>query len=319
MKPALRFRHSARLALAIISTLAASSAGFAGESRRISVPDEFASPGTDLQIPVLLDNAAGLASIQLRINFNPQLLRLRSVTPGALGDAFGLDSSAADGVIQLLFTRESNLAAGSGRLAILTFTLNSGADPDSSSNIAVAEARFGDESSLLDLAATDQIAAVNGHVTASTSTFIDNDADGLPDNWETAHGLSMLDADALLDPDGDGISNFLEYALGGNPRAPDDASLLRPTPTTVRIGNQTFLKISFRRLISPPPWLRYTVEESSDFKFWLPLDPAQNQLGSPVDDGDGTETVTVFGTIPMSGPDSESKGFLRTRVENTQP
>ena len=54
----------------------------------------------------------------------------------------------------------------------------------------------------------------------------DADADGLPDAWETAHGLNPSDAsDALLDRDGDGLGNLAEYRSGTNPTNP--ASLLR--------------------------------------------------------------------------------------------
>jgi hypothetical protein len=48
----------------------------------------------------------------------------------------------------------------------------------------------------------------------------------MPDAWEAAHGLNPLDpADALLDADGDGVPNVLEYLSGTDPR--DAASFLR--------------------------------------------------------------------------------------------
>jgi len=49
----------------------------------------------------------------------------------------------------------------------------------------------------------------------------DVDLDGLPDAWETAHGLS----DALADADGDGLSNLAEYRSGTSPT--NAASLLK--------------------------------------------------------------------------------------------
>ena len=50
----------------------------------------------------------------------------------------------------------------------------------------------------------------------------DADCDGLPDDWEIAHGLNPGWAgDALLDLDGDGLTNLQEYALGTNPRNRD--------------------------------------------------------------------------------------------------
>ena len=46
----------------------------------------------------------------------------------------------------------------------------------------------------------------------------DDDGDGLPDIWETANSLNLLDSlDALTDSDGDGYTAFEEYAAGTNP------------------------------------------------------------------------------------------------------
>jgi hypothetical protein len=46
----------------------------------------------------------------------------------------------------------------------------------------------------------------------------DRDGDGIPDEWETAHGLDPKNpADGLLDSDGDGLNNLAEYLLGRDP------------------------------------------------------------------------------------------------------
>jgi len=53
----------------------------------------------------------------------------------------------------------------------------------------------------------------------------DSDGDGLPDDWEIAHGLDPFDPigenGANGDPDADGLSNLNEYLLGYDPRNPD--------------------------------------------------------------------------------------------------
>jgi hypothetical protein len=52
----------------------------------------------------------------------------------------------------------------------------------------------------------------------------DRDGDGLPDDWETAHGLSPDNAsDATLDGDNDGLTSLAEYVAGTDPRDPASA------------------------------------------------------------------------------------------------
>jgi subtilisin family serine protease len=51
---------------------------------------------------------------------------------------------------------------------------------------------------------------------------LDNDNDGIPDQWEKLNGLNPLDnSDALLDFDNDGLSNYQEYQRGLDPQDDD--------------------------------------------------------------------------------------------------
>jgi len=52
---------------------------------------------------------------------------------------------------------------------------------------------------------------------------LDSDGDGMPDSWETSHGLNPNNpADASGDSDGDGISNLEEYYNNSDPTNPAD-------------------------------------------------------------------------------------------------
>jgi enediyne biosynthesis protein E4 len=74
--------------------------------------------------------------------------------------------------------------------------------------------------------------------TAAVTLLADTDGDGLPDEWESAHGLQTTNADdAILDTDGDGINNRGEHLAGTDPEDP-----------------QSFLRIESVRLDNTPAW-----------------------------------------------------------------
>lgn len=54
-------------------------------------------------------------------------------------------------------------------------------------------------------------------VTDTEPQHLDNDHDGMPNYWERLYGLDVDSDDTAEDPDGDGLTNQEEYALGTNP------------------------------------------------------------------------------------------------------
>ena len=87
------------------------------------------------------------------------------------------------------------------------------------------------------------------NTTWNLTVLPDADGDGLPDAWESAHGLSS--ADALADSDGDGQRNLGEYRSGTNPT--NVASLLKLEGVTHASGQAT---VSFNAVSNQT----YTVE-----------------------------------------------------------
>lgn len=130
--------------------------------------------------------------------------------------------------------------------------------------------------------------------------------DGFAEWRQDAFGEDADDdtiAGPLVDPDGDGIPNLLEYALGGDPLVPDRGIL--PVERRQQVNGADYLTLEFTRPENRPD-LSYVVESSHDL--------ADNNGWSAdsvefLGEGDaGTETWGV----PI---DEEERKFLRLRVE----
>ncbi|MBC8011477.1 MAG: fibronectin type III domain-containing protein [Burkholderiales bacterium] len=115
-------------------------------------------------------------------------------------------------------------------------------------------------------------------------------------------GTGAFDAD----PDADGVVNLLEYALDSDPTLADGGNL--PTISTVVDGGQNYLAITFVRLTNPASGITYTPESSADLADWsgVPV-----QVGTAVNNNDGTETVVYRDSLPTAG---NPKRFIRVRV-----
>ena len=114
---------------------------------------------------------------------------------------------------------------------------------------------------------------------------------------------------AAADPDGDGWSNLLEYALNHDPLVAD-ASLPAPVAEVNPADGKTYLTLSFHRRLSAFG-VTSQAEISIDLLTWS-SDPALIQSLSPVADANGiTELVKVRAVVPMN---QAPRQFLRIRV-----
>ncbi|MFP4358348.1 MAG: hypothetical protein ACLFRP_01020 [Puniceicoccaceae bacterium] len=102
------------------------------------------------------------------------------------------------------------------------------------------------------------------------------------------------------DPDGDGLGNLLEYALGGAPESAADLADIRPRVVHGAGGAPRF---TYRRQMEATD-LEYQVRISNDLRTWYHNGDGTGltyteELPDPVFNGDGTETVSV-----RPGPDA---------------
>jgi hypothetical protein len=123
-------------------------------------------------------------------------------------------------------------------------------------------------------------------------------------------------SDVQSDVDGDGINSLLEFGFLTSPSVPDHPQPYRQATVTIP-GEGNFSALTFRRrLDSDAP--TYFVEVSSNLQTWrangdgLGLDVTAEH-GTPVPNGDGTETVTVKTLAPIINPNA--RNFMRLRVQ----
>ena len=133
--------------------------------------------------------------------------------------------------------------------------------------------------------------------------------------WLAEHGLDLFSDHKELDPEGDGLSNLMEFAFGGNPMVADSRQrgVTATTATTAENDGTRFLKLGFYRR-NDGSNLRFMLRESLDMQDWTELAIPQRQIGPAVNMGDGTEYVEVLGSLPVNGPAAPAGGFLKLEV-----
>jgi len=117
--------------------------------------------------------------------------------------------------------------------------------------------------------------------------------------WKYQHFTENEISDPLvtgdsLDLDSDTLGTVLEYGFGRNPRASDAAEGYRASIVTD--GGTDYLAMTFRRQKNSLD-LTYLVEVSSNLSDWT---TTNTLTGTPVDNGDGTETVTIRDNVVAS-------------------
>jgi hypothetical protein len=114
------------------------------------------------------------------------------------------------------------------------------------------------------------------------------------------------------DTDGDGLSDYFEYATGSNMGSPGSFNLPVAGVAAYTVDDVTsnYLKFDYRRNLSADG-VNYTVQSSADLTTWSSDSSAVVYVGTH-NNGDGTATVTYRAAAPMSA--GQPKMFLRLSV-----
>lgn len=109
------------------------------------------------------------------------------------------------------------------------------------------------------------------------------------------------------DPDLDGLPNVMEYASGSNPLSPDAAGVVGVSLINVA-GGGSYLTLQYRRIIGVQG-VEFHGDSGSTPDTWT-LD-GTIPVGAPVNNTDGTETVTLRDTVEIS---AAAQRFIRLRI-----
>jgi hypothetical protein len=111
----------------------------------LSVGNFEVEPGGYVQVPVVIDNAAGVANIDLRINYDSEVLILAGVTNGALTASFGLEYMVGEGYLDVALASSNSLVSGSGTVANVTFYVPASESLGSMTDITISRHGLGGE------------------------------------------------------------------------------------------------------------------------------------------------------------------------------
>jgi hypothetical protein len=120
------------------------------------------------------------------------------------------------------------------------------------------------------------------------------------ETWKLTN-LGDADASATGNPDGDALSNLLEYAFNSNPNSAASSNV----PTVAL--DATFLSITYTKVLGATD-LTYSIEQSTNLMQWQAVTPTNQILF------DNGIIQTIKAKVPRSNAGSGGKLFLKVRV-----
>jgi hypothetical protein len=198
-------------------------------------PTQAVSPDTPFDVTLKITNqlpqgwdglAAGNTQIVIKIPQGMTLLSLDSHCSGAGTITCLLGNLAPDASTEISFQARISLVDARENIEYpLDITMADDGPKVQDINKAIAKVQISDQDQ-------DGTIDVDDAFPNDARYAKDVDHDGMADEWEQAYGLNSNDpADAMLDPDGDGVSNYQEFV---NDTYPLLAEALH-TPTTLTI------------------------------------------------------------------------------------
>ncbi len=153
--------------------------------------------------------------------------------------------------------------------------------------------------------------AILGGTQATTVSISDPGAITAYQTWRNANFTAGELANATIsgdpaDPDQDGIVNLREFAFNLQPKTASQTGT--PTGTVQSISGSRYLTLTFRRQLAAPE-LTYTVQTNSTLSD--PWTGGAVLVGTPVSNGDGTETVTYRDSIAQT---AAARRFMKLQV-----
>ena len=149
--------------------------------------------------------------------------------------------------------------------------------------------------------------------------------------WQIAYfgDPNSSSADALADPNNNGLQNIFEFALGGHPTNEGNSADILPVYGLIDNSNESFLSLTYRRRTGSGSGnavsgytidgITYYVEASNSLSNinWLSNSNELIQVGSPLYNGDGTESVTVRMQEPIDST-ANTRAFMRLKVQSSE-
>ncbi len=150
--------------------------------------------------------------------------------------------------------------------------------------------------------------------TVTYSTTTDTNGNGLPDTWETSHGLTAADT-ALGDHDRDGLPNIVEYALDLDPASSDGQPGYWATNEVNPADGKRYLVLHYRRRLGLAGWA-IEVQTSTNASQWTSAPGTCEEAQAPTLQPGGECEIAHMRVLQPIGSGGSAKAFVRLNIHS---